>query len=95
MSTEETSCTDAQGLGAESITDNSTNKRFGQALRRQRRVLKLTQDDLADRSGLHRTYISELERGIRNPSLLNIEKLAEALELSLVELFKMYEEEQL
>jgi transcriptional regulator with XRE-family HTH domain len=79
----------------ENTTNNGTNKRFGRALRRRRRDLDLTQDDLADRSALHRSYISELERGMRNPSLQNIEKLAEALELSIVELFKIYEKEEL
>jgi transcriptional regulator with XRE-family HTH domain len=50
--------------------------RFGKAIRRRRRELDLSQEQLAELSELHRTYISSIERGQRNPSLENIEKLA-------------------
>lgn len=52
---------------------------FGQRVRKLRIAASLTQEDLALRSGLHRTYISSLERGRRNVSLENILKLAHAL----------------
>ena len=52
---------------------------FGQALRARREVLSLSQEELAFRSEVHRTYISELERGIKNPSVTTLEKLAVAL----------------
>ncbi len=52
---------------------------FGHNLKRLRRASGLSQDELATRSGLHRTYISSVERGNRNVSLENIFTLAAAL----------------
>lgn len=52
----------------------------------------LTLDDLADKPGLHRTYLSDIERGWRNVSLINIERLAAALSLALSELFQRVEQ---
>lgn len=62
-------------------------QRFGKAVRRRRRELDLSQEKLAELAGLHRTYVSDVERGDRNISLENIEKLAKALEISIVDLF--------
>jgi two-component system response regulator len=56
---------------------------LGNAIRRKRSLLGLSQEELAGRAGLHRTYVSDVERGARNPSLESVEKLARALELSL------------
>ena len=52
---------------------------FGRAVRRRREALGISQEELADRAGLHRTYIGDVERGERNISLVNIVKLAKAL----------------
>lgn len=60
---------------------------FGPAVRRHRELLRLSQEDLADRSGLDRTYISGVERGIRNPTLQVMQKLADALGVDLDVLF--------
>ena len=54
---------------------------FGTNVREARLSKKMSQEDLAFKSGLDRTYISGIERGIRNPSLLNVEKIAKALKL--------------
>ena len=66
-------------------------ERFGFAVKSRREELGLTQEDLADAAGIHRTYLSDVERGSRNLSLINIERLAAALSLSLSELFQLVE----
>jgi transcriptional regulator with XRE-family HTH domain len=65
-------------------------QRFGLAIRQRRQELGISQEELSFRAGLHRTYISDIERGSRNPSLENIEKLAKALEVSVSVLFASY-----
>ena len=55
---------------------------FGQAVRRYRQAKGLSQEELADRCELHRTYISEIERGLKAASLLSLLRIAEALEVS-------------
>lgn len=64
--------------------------RFGRAIRRRRRELDLSQEELAERAELHRNYVSGIETGTRNPSLKNIEKLAKALDISIARLFADY-----
>jgi transcriptional regulator with XRE-family HTH domain len=59
---------------------------FGLAVRNYRQSAQLTQEQLADICGLHRTYIGSVERGERNVSLLNIHVLAAALKTSASEL---------
>src|SRR3954467_14114475 len=61
--------------------------RFGTAVRSRRKRLGFSQEELAGRAGLHRTYIADIERGARNLSLANIEKLAKALDSSIPILF--------
>lgn len=62
--------------------------RFGQRLREKRTELGISQEAFADKCGLDRTYISGIERGKRNVSLLNIDKIAKALGASIAELMK-------
>lgn len=62
-------------------------KKFGDKIRDLRKQKGLSQEELAFRSGLHRTYISDIERGSRNVSLKNIEKIAKALGVSSKVLF--------
>jgi transcriptional regulator with XRE-family HTH domain len=66
-------------------------ERFGSAVKFRREELGLTQEDLADRAGIHRTYLSDVERGSRNLSLVNIERLAAALAVTMAELFAAVE----
>jgi transcriptional regulator with XRE-family HTH domain len=61
---------------------------FGNRVRRARVSRELSQEQLAERAELDRTYISGIERGIRNVSLLNIYKIADALQLSARDLLK-------
>lgn len=62
--------------------------RFGQNLRRCRRVADLSQEQLGFRAGLHRTEIGLLERGARIPRIDTVIKLAAALEIEPHELFE-------
>ena len=59
---------------------------FGRAIRRVRGAQKINQEEAAERCGLHRTYYSGIERGVRNVSLVNIEKIAKGLKQSQPEL---------
>ncbi len=60
--------------------------RFGEKLRNTRLELGYSQEELSFKTGLHRTYISSVERGKRNVSLTNIKKLADALGLKMKDL---------
>jgi CheY-like chemotaxis protein/DNA-binding XRE family transcriptional regulator len=62
-------------------------KRLGISVKDWRTRLKIPQDELAKRAGFHRSYISDIERGTRNVSLKSIEKLADALGISVLTLF--------
>ena len=66
-------------------------ERFGFAVKARREELNLTQEGLADKAGIHRTYLSDIERGSRNVALINIERLAKAMSMSLSELFRLAE----
>ena len=61
--------------------------RFGRAVRRIREEQRINQEEAAERCGLHRTYYSGIERGVRNVSLMNIERVAKGLRKSLPDLF--------
>lgn len=61
---------------------------FGQAIRGLRQEKNISQEAFADMCGLHRTYISDVELGKRNVSLENIEKMANALDITLPKLFE-------
>ena len=77
------------GMGRRRTSD--IHERFGFAVKARREELGVTQEDLAARAGIHRTYLSDVERGSRNLSLLNVEKLAAALAICLPDLFKRVE----
>jgi len=62
--------------------------RFCRALRRIREEQGVNQEEAAERCGLHRTYYSGIERGVRNVSLVNIERVARGLKTSLPKLFE-------
>ena len=62
--------------------------RFGQRVRSERLKLGISQEELASRADVHRTYIGMIERAEKNITLINIEKIAKALNLPISELLK-------
>ena len=65
--------------------------RFPAILRDARTEKGLSQEELADQAGLHRTYISQIERGVKSPSLRSLEQITDALEIPLWVLLKRIE----
>ncbi len=63
-------------------------KKFGSQIKTFRLEQNLSQEQLAHRANLHRTYIGMIERGEKNITLLNIEKIAKALTINIAELFQ-------
>lgn len=70
------------------ITQISLRKRVALNLRTLRTQQEISQEDLAELAGFHRTYVSQVERGVSNISLDNLEKLAIALNVDAVALLK-------
>jgi CheY-like chemotaxis protein/DNA-binding XRE family transcriptional regulator len=68
-------------------------KQFGAEVKRRRTGLGLSQEQLAEHADLHRTYVSDVESGKRNPSLASIDRLARALGASLGSVFASLEAE--
>lgn len=68
-------------------------KSFGAAVRRMRLLNGISQETFADLCDLHRTYVSDIELGKRNVSLENIDRIANALGISISELFKEVEKQ--
>ena len=60
---------------------------FGQHIRQIRQTLAVSQEEIAHRAGIHVTYLSGVERGVRNPSLKNIRAIALALGVGVADLF--------
>jgi transcriptional regulator with XRE-family HTH domain len=61
--------------------------KFGERVRKIRKERGLSQEELAHRADVHRTYIGMIERAEKNITLINIEKIAKALEIKISELF--------
>ena len=66
---------------------------FGRHIRQLRMALGLTQEEIAHRAGMHVTYLSGIERGVRNPSLKNIRAVARALHVRVADLFSFESDE--
>lgn len=64
----------------------NAQQKLGKKLKQIRLEADLSQEMVAERAGLDRTYVSGIERGVRNPSLRNIEKLAKALKVTVSDL---------
>ncbi len=61
---------------------------LGANVRRLRESMGWSQDKLSEKSGLHRTYISGIERGIRNPTVIIVDQVARSLNVPVSALFK-------
>jgi transcriptional regulator with XRE-family HTH domain len=72
----------------EELSQTVLLRAFGRVVRMRRTELELTQEEVAHRSGLHRTYIGDIERGTRNVALFNLWRLASALDLEAEELMR-------
>lgn len=62
-------------------------RRLGLRIRLLREQAKISQEALGQLSGLHRTYVGAIERGERNPSVLSLKKIADALRVTVGDLF--------
>ena len=69
------------------MTTDDYSKAFGAHIRLLRQQQGLSQEEIAHRAGIHVTYLSGIERGVRNPSLRNIRRVAIALGFQVRELF--------
>lgn len=67
-------------------------KQLGQTIKKLREQHRITQEELAYQAGLHRTYISLLEKGERNPSVLTLCKVSSALNTQLSKIFQIMED---
>ena len=70
------------------IATKNLKTALGEAIRIERSARRMSQVELAKKSGLHRTYISDLERGGRNPTVQCLEKISRALEIPISKLFE-------
>lgn len=73
---------------AKKISKKNILVSFGERVRELRLEQKLSQEELAERAGLHRTYIGMIERAEKNITLTNIEKIANALGVAIKDLMK-------
>ena len=68
------------------ISDSEILIKFGENVRKLRKLKGISQEELAHRAGVHRTYIGMIERAEKNITLLNIKKITSALEVNIREL---------
>ncbi|WP_262049081.1 helix-turn-helix domain-containing protein [Bradyrhizobium sp. Bra78] len=67
------------------------NFAFGKIVSNLRRTAKLSQEELAERASIHRTYVSQIERGLKSPTIVMLLKLAKGLNTSPSKLIKQLE----
>jgi transcriptional regulator with XRE-family HTH domain len=68
--------------------DRNINNIFGRNVARIRKAQGISQEELADRCGIHRTYVGSIERGEKSPTLNTIAKIAKGLNVGVCELIK-------
>jgi transcriptional regulator with XRE-family HTH domain len=64
--------------------------RVGLNVQEARRERGLSQEELADRAAVHQTYLSGVERGVRNPTIVVLQKIAKALKLDIEDLVRRH-----
>lgn len=77
----------------QSHEDEVTRQAFGRVIRALRHEVGISQEELADRAGLHRTYISMVERGIKTPTVVTLVELARAVGMQTGELMTLFDHE--
>lgn len=82
------SCRTPSWASSMNLEDQHFLRNLGFRIRDRRQAKQWTQQDLADKCGLHRTFVGSVERGERNLAILNIKKIAKVLRIDLVELFR-------
>ena len=70
------------------------NKSFGKVLRRLREEKGFSQESFGFQADLHRTYVSQLERGLKSPTLIIVSRICKALSITMSEFLLMVEEEE-
>ena len=81
----------ASEAGVEGRSSPDIRERFGFAVKDRREAPGLTQEEIAERAGIHRTYLWDVERGTRTVSLVNIERVTQGLSMKFSELFQVVE----
>jgi len=71
------------------ISEHKILNIFGENVRKYRRLLNISQEELAHRADLHRTYIGMIERAEKNITLVNMQKIANALKVNIEDLIKV------
>ncbi|MGL3108206.1 helix-turn-helix domain-containing protein [Bradyrhizobium sp. BR 1432] len=71
----------------------SPNLTFGKLVAALRQSIGLSQEELAERANIHRTYVSQIERGLKSPTIITLLKLSNALETTPSKLMKQLESE--
>jgi len=71
-----------------SLMNKKLSAKFGEVIRELRKERSLSQEELADKADVHRTYVGMIERGEKNITIENIQKLAKALNVSLKSIFE-------
>lgn len=91
MTTPQAACPRCHTTEADDVhlPDGAHVAKYGRRMRELRKERGLSQEELAHRAGLHYTYIGGIERGERNPALVNISRISTALEVSPAEFFSV------
>jgi transcriptional regulator with XRE-family HTH domain len=71
----------------------NANTVFGQVISRLRTAAALSQEELAHRAGIHRTYVSQVERGLKSPTITIVLQLSKALDTTASKIMRLFENE--